>query len=196
MADDVLVDNGENTDYTVSTDEGVGGHVQRVKLAYSADGSETHVPADADGLLVNLGSNNDVSVSGSVAVTDNSGSLTVDAPVGTPVFVRLSDGSSAITTLPVKESRGATGTLTTVADTASSTSILASNSNRIRATITNDSSARLYLRFEAAAASTSNYAVSLAQHETWVEDQYTGEIRGIWASDPGDGAARVTEVTA
>lgn len=40
---------------------------------------------------------------GSVAVpiTDNSGSLTVDAPVGTPVYVRLSDGASAITTLPV-----------------------------------------------------------------------------------------------
>jgi hypothetical protein len=36
-----------------------------------------------------------------VAITDNAGSLTVDAPVGTPVFVRLSDGSSAITTLPV-----------------------------------------------------------------------------------------------
>jgi hypothetical protein len=34
-------------------------------------------------------------------VTDNGGSLTVDAPVGTPVFVRLSDGSSAIATLPV-----------------------------------------------------------------------------------------------
>jgi hypothetical protein len=36
-----------------------------------------------------------------VPITDNSGSLTVDAPVGTPAFVRLSDGSSAITTLPV-----------------------------------------------------------------------------------------------
>lgn len=36
-----------------------------------------------------------------VHVDDNSGSLTVDAPVGTPVFVRLSDGASAITTLPV-----------------------------------------------------------------------------------------------
>jgi len=40
-------------------------------------------------------------VTGAVAVTDNSGSLTVDAPVGTPVFVRLSDGASAISTLPV-----------------------------------------------------------------------------------------------
>ena len=36
-----------------------------------------------------------------VPISDNSGSLTVDAPVGTPVFVRLSDGSSAIATLPV-----------------------------------------------------------------------------------------------
>jgi hypothetical protein len=36
-----------------------------------------------------------------VAVSDNSGTLTVDAPVGTPVFVRLSDGASAISTLPV-----------------------------------------------------------------------------------------------
>ncbi len=42
-----------------------------------------------------------VSVAAAVAVTDNSGSLTVDAPVGTPVFVRLSDGATAITTLPV-----------------------------------------------------------------------------------------------
>jgi hypothetical protein len=47
----------------------------------------------ADGVLVNLGSNNDV--------TDGGGTLTVDAPVGTPVFVRLSDGSAAISTLPV-----------------------------------------------------------------------------------------------
>lgn len=42
-----------------------------------------------------------VSIAAAVGVTDNAGSLTVDAPVGTPVFVRLSDGSSAITTLPV-----------------------------------------------------------------------------------------------
>lgn len=38
---------------------------------------------------------------GVLSVDDNSGSLTVDAPVDTPVFVRLSDGSAAISTLPV-----------------------------------------------------------------------------------------------
>lgn len=42
-----------------------------------------------------------VSIAAAVAVTDNNGSLTVDAPVGTPLFVRLSDGAAAISTLPV-----------------------------------------------------------------------------------------------
>jgi len=36
-----------------------------------------------------------------VGVNDSGNSLTVDAPVGTPAFVRLSDGAAAITTLPV-----------------------------------------------------------------------------------------------
>ena len=73
MADNVLIDNGVEADYTVSSDEGVGGHVQRVKLAYSADGSETHVPADGDGLLVNLGTNNDITgtVTANLSATDN-----------------------------------------------------------------------------------------------------------------------------
>lgn len=63
----------------IATDDaGAAGHVQIVKLARSADGSATPVTADADGLLVNLGANNDVTVTGAVAVTDNSGSLTVD----------------------------------------------------------------------------------------------------------------------
>lgn len=38
---------------------------------------------------------------GTFPVTDSGGSLTVDAPVGTPVFVRLSDGTDPLTTLPV-----------------------------------------------------------------------------------------------
>lgn len=50
----------------------------------------------ASSLPVTLASNQSA-----LPITDNSGSLTVDAPVGTPVFVRLSDGAAAITTLPV-----------------------------------------------------------------------------------------------
>lgn len=41
-----------------------------------------------------------------VPITDNSGSVTVDAPVATPVFVRLSDGAAAITALPVTDNAG------------------------------------------------------------------------------------------
>jgi len=36
-----------------------------------------------------------------VGINDSGNSITVDAPVATPVFVRLSDGAAAITTLPV-----------------------------------------------------------------------------------------------
>jgi hypothetical protein len=45
---------------------------------------------------------------GTFPVTDSGGSLTIDAPVGTPAFVRLSDGTNAIATLPVpcRDQRG------------------------------------------------------------------------------------------
>lgn len=36
-----------------------------------------------------------------VGINDSGNSITVDAPVGTPAFVRLSDGAAAISTLPV-----------------------------------------------------------------------------------------------
>jgi hypothetical protein len=54
-----------------ATDDcGVLGHAQIVKLGVSADGDATPLTATAtDGLLVNLGANNDVTVTGSVAVT-------------------------------------------------------------------------------------------------------------------------------
>lgn len=53
----------------VSTDEAASGHVQRVKLAYSADGVDTHVQADANGLLINTGTHQD-EVIHPVATTD------------------------------------------------------------------------------------------------------------------------------
>ena len=40
-------------------------------------------------------------VSGHLSINDGGNSLTIDAPVGTPAFVRLSDGTAAISTLPV-----------------------------------------------------------------------------------------------
>lgn len=75
--------------------------------------------------------------SSTLSVDDGAGSITVDAPVATPVFVRLSDGASAISALPVTDN-GTTlsiddgaGSITvdgTVAATQSGTWVLGANS--------------------------------------------------------------------
>lgn len=133
------------------------------KLAVSADGDSTHLPATAaDGLLVNLGANNDVTVTGTVtANTPTSG----------------------------------TATRTTVADNAADVQILAANAAREKYSVTNDSSATLFLADGAAAASTTSYTVQIPRGGFYSNEAYTGEVRGIWSSDPGDGAARITEYT-
>lgn len=63
MADNVTFQSGElatpPAGTTVSADEASSGLVQRVKLAYSADGSDVAIPADADGLAVNVGAHRD-----------------------------------------------------------------------------------------------------------------------------------------
>ena len=53
MADDVTL-NTMSGGSVVATDDSGTGHVQIVKLAYSADGSRTHLDADTDGLKVNV----------------------------------------------------------------------------------------------------------------------------------------------
>lgn len=94
--------------------------------------------------------------------------------------------------------KAATGTLTNVAASASSATVLAANSARIGATVTNDSSSVVYLKF-GATASTTSYTVVLAGAASApfsyyeVPAGYTGIIDGIWASATGN--ARVTEIT-
>lgn len=66
----------------------------------SADGDYQHAKSDSVGRIY-------VNAAGvAVPVTDNAGSLTVDAPVGTPVFVRLSDGAAPIAALPITDNGG------------------------------------------------------------------------------------------
>lgn len=194
----------------------LGAHAGIAKLAISADGDGTHVPATvADGMLVNLGTNNDVTVAAlplpagastlaeqqtqtaSLSVLDDwdeTNRAAVNLIAG-QVGVQGGIGDVTALTQRVVEARADTGAQTSVADNAASTTLISANANRVKVLITNDSSARLYIRFEAAAASLTAYGVSLAQHEAWEELNYTGEIRGIWATDPGDGAARITEFT-
>jgi hypothetical protein len=90
MADNVAITAGSGTGIATDEVSGTFEHVQLFKLAIATDGSRTLVPADGtDGLLVNLGTNNDVTVTGTVAVTqsgtwdevginDSGNSITVD----------------------------------------------------------------------------------------------------------------------
>jgi hypothetical protein len=94
---------------------------------------------------------------------------------------------------------GATrSSFTQVADNAASTTLLAANASRLGAIITNTSSAILFIRLDGGTVTTANYshriAASGGSYE--VPFQHTGAITGIWASDPGDGNANITDFTA
>lgn len=107
MADNVQFTDGAPADFSASADDcGADGKVQRVKLTYSANGDATHVPADADGILVNLGANNDVTVTGSVSATQ-SGNFVVRLQDGTGnALTSLSTGSQRPLTVAIVDGSG------------------------------------------------------------------------------------------
>jgi hypothetical protein len=72
--------------------------------------------------------------------------------------------------------------------------VLASNANRLGASVYNDSTAILYLLLASGTSSSTNHSVQLTPGAYFeVPAQYTGAIGGIWAS--ATGSARVTEMT-
>jgi hypothetical protein len=87
-----------------------------------------------------------------------------------------------------------TATLSNVGDSASSVTLLSSNANRLGATIHNDSTAILYVKFGTTASATSYTVKMVADAYYEVPFGFTGRIDGIWASDAG-GSARITELT-
>lgn len=93
----------------------------------------------------------------------------------------------------VEERTSASATVSSVNDTASSTTLLAANAARRGAAIYNDSGQPLNLKF-GATASASSFTKRLAPSEFWTMPMpiYTGVIDGIWDAD-GSGAARITE---
>lgn len=86
----------------------------------------------------------------------------------------------------------AVSVLSTVAGSASSVTVLAANTDRVRCVVVNDSSAILYLK-EGTTASTSSFTYKLSAGDTVIIDDYTGKLDGIWASATGN--ARVTELS-
>lgn len=97
----------------------------------------------------------------------------------------------------VRIANATTPTQSSVAGSATSVSLLASNANRRGATIVNESSAVLYLKL-GATASTTSYSVAMAGSASApyayyeVPFAYSGAIDGIWASATGN--ARITEI--
>lgn len=87
-------------------------YVPGVVLRASGSGGSTEVGTAAAPLRV------DPTGGTAQPVTDNGSSITVDAPVGSPAFVRLSDGSAAITNLAVNLAQVAGATVTTGSGTA------------------------------------------------------------------------------
>lgn len=109
-------------------------------------------------------------------------------------FWQATQPVSLAATVATKEVRSSTGTRTSVSGAASSTTILASNANRLGASVYNDSTAILYLDLSGGTASAANYTVQMGQNAYYeVPANYTGLITGIWAS--ATGAAKVLELT-
>jgi hypothetical protein len=92
-----------------------------------------------------------------------------------------------------------TGTISSVNDTDSSTTVLAANTARKGASFFNDSTALLYLAFASTTASATVYSVQVPaggyfELPSWPSGVYRGIVVGIWASN-ASGAVRVTEFT-
>lgn len=119
------------------------------------------------------------------------------------------DSSGNMVTLQLDGTTGATrvwgGSVTTTAQSgvsvsASSTTILNSNTSRTGVIIYNDATATLYLRLSATAATASigGYTYNIPAGGTLTlpdvgQPIYTGQIVGIWSAATGNGAA-VTEL--
>jgi len=127
-------------------------------------------------------------------ITDGTSNAAVKAastaPVAAdPALVVALSPNSALLAAPGNP----TATLTNVAGSASSVTLIASNTNRKGAMVQNDSTATLYLKFGTGASATS-YTVQMASGSYYeVPFSYTGVITGLWGS--ATGFARCTEVT-
>jgi hypothetical protein len=127
----------------------------------------------------------------------NSHDVTIDNGAGAAA-VNIQDGGNSITidgAVTANPTRPATATLSNVNDTNVSTTLLAANAGRLGASIHNDSTEILYVKFGITASATSFTVKMVADAHYEVPFGYTGRIDGIWAVD-GAGAARITELTA
>lgn len=174
---------------------GVTQPISHAALTELAAAIDTEVQVDVVAALPagdnNIGNVDVVTLPALAAGTNNIGDVDVLSLPAIPAGTN-NIGDVDVASLP----KASGATVSTVADTASSTTLLSSNASRLGASIQNDSSAVLYIKCGTTASAT-DYSARLVQYAYWEAPfGYTGRIDGIWASDPGDGAARITEFTA
>lgn len=125
----------------------------------------------------------------SVAMKDASTSGTFVDSAAKVQVVELGTVSSG----GVASARPQTGTVTSVSDTASSTTLLSASGTRKGFRVYNDSPYAVYVKY-GATATTSDYTVKVEAYDWLVEDGYGGRVDGIWSAN-GSGSARITELT-
>lgn len=131
------------------------------------------------------------------ATEDNVATIRITAQRAGHVNPRDNSGNELFTTTTpgrIREVNPSTSSVTSVAGSASSVTLLASNSNRRAATFYNDSTSRCFLKMGATASSTS-FTVRM-DSQSYYEipaPVYTGVIDGIWNSAVG--SMRITEIT-
>jgi hypothetical protein len=111
-----------------------------------------------------------------------------------PVSGPLTDAQLRATAVTVASARPASSTLSNVAASVTSGTLLAANTARMGATVWNDSTSVLYVRLGAGTASATAATVKLVA-DAYYELPYgfTGAVVGVWVSAVG--SARVTEVS-
>lgn len=209
MADSaVAITAGTGTNIDTRT-EGTNSNHRQVIVVGDPSTNAGVAPVDGTaGLKVDLGSDNDVTVTGTVtanlSATDNAVLDAIQTAV--EIIDNVVSGSEAqvdiVAALPagtneigsVRSQTADTGTASQIADNAADTTILAANADRRGAAVYNSSSATLYLLCASGTASSTNFTVAIVPNGYFeVPAGYTGILKGIWASDPGDGLAHVTE---
>lgn len=129
----------------------------------------------------------------SVTLTNRKSTFDANTNADIPVKTTLSGGFNVQSVYP--ESTSTIATLSNVSASASSVTLLAANASRKGATIVNDSTANLYIKYGSSASATS-YTYKLFPSDFYymkLEDYTSGIITGIW--DSATGTARITEMT-
>lgn len=127
--------------------------------------------------------------------TANTSLASIDGKLPASLGAKASSAS-----LAVAPAFAATSTLTNVASSATSVTLLAANNSRKTVIIVNDSTSDLYIAWSSSAASTGNFSFILAgkggvtpSSATFTGEDYSGQVTGIWAS--ANGNARITETS-